>query len=216
LIAIQRAYINTNHPNFLGAAAAMSSVISSKQEKEKKAALAEERRKRDRRRAKEMGNANGIDTPEDGEEETEEKIQGIAIRQHASKESRSMSPAIRGMDQTNISASMNGARAGDFGSGAAGSTRDSFLNYFFGKEGGPNGANGSASITTTSMGTRHVSHNVEPSFSQSIRRQEPREARHSDRNHMQPAHDDYDSRSNRDYDYNSPYVSFHLIYSISS
>src|SRR3984957_8007546 len=36
LIAIQRAYINTNHPNFLSAAAAMSSVISNKQEKEKK------------------------------------------------------------------------------------------------------------------------------------------------------------------------------------
>src|SRR5277367_750624 len=50
LIAIQRAYINTNHPNFLGAAAAMSSVIQNKQEKEKKAAAAEERRKRERRR----------------------------------------------------------------------------------------------------------------------------------------------------------------------
>ena len=153
----------------------MSSVISNKQEKEKKAALAEERRKRDRRRAKEMNAANGVDTPEDVEEETEEKIQGLPMRQHASKGSRSMSPAIRGMEQGNISASMNGARMGDYGGG--GSTRDSFLNYFFGKEGGPNGATGSAAISSTSIGTRHVSHNVEPSISQSIRRQEPRDTR---------------------------------------
>lgn len=52
LIAIQRAYINTNHPNFLGAAGAMSSVISSKQEKEKTAQIAARREKRvaDKRR----------------------------------------------------------------------------------------------------------------------------------------------------------------------
>lgn len=49
LIAIQRAYINTNHPNFLGAAGAMSSVIASKQEKERNAQL---NARRDRRTAK--------------------------------------------------------------------------------------------------------------------------------------------------------------------
>ena len=36
LIDIQRAYINTNHPNFLGAAAAMSSVIADKEERQKR------------------------------------------------------------------------------------------------------------------------------------------------------------------------------------
>ena len=36
LISIQRAYINTNHPNFLGAASAMSQVIQNKQDKEKR------------------------------------------------------------------------------------------------------------------------------------------------------------------------------------
>ena len=45
LIAIQRAYINTNHPNFLGATAAMSSVVNDKHEREKKAAAIDERRK---------------------------------------------------------------------------------------------------------------------------------------------------------------------------
>src|SRR6201990_2259061 len=48
LISIPRAYINTNHPNFLGAAAAMSSVIQSRNEKEKKHAQAEDRRKREK------------------------------------------------------------------------------------------------------------------------------------------------------------------------
>src|ERR1700759_2483579 len=75
LIAIQRAYINTNHPNFLGAAAAMSSVVNSKQEKERKALLAEERRKRERRRLKEAG-ANGVE----GEEEEEERETTLATR----------------------------------------------------------------------------------------------------------------------------------------
>ncbi|KAK9455827.1 Dynamin central region-domain-containing protein [Dipodascopsis uninucleata] len=46
LIAIQRAYINTKHPNFLGAAAAMSSILSSRQEKEKKAREAQRRLER--------------------------------------------------------------------------------------------------------------------------------------------------------------------------
>ncbi|KAK9475671.1 Dynamin central region-domain-containing protein [Lipomyces japonicus] len=46
LIAIQRAYINTKHPNFLGAASAMSSIVNSRQEKEKKAREAQ--RKLDR------------------------------------------------------------------------------------------------------------------------------------------------------------------------
>jgi dynamin 1-like protein len=63
LISIQRAYINTNHPNFLGAVAAMSSVIQSRNEKDKNAALLEDRRKRERRRMKELG-VNGAATPE--------------------------------------------------------------------------------------------------------------------------------------------------------
>src|SRR5271156_1763405 len=77
LIAIQRAYINTNHPNFLGAAAAMSHVVSNKQEKDKKAAQAEEKRKREKRRMKELGGINGTATPEDEDEEHEDKGQAL-------------------------------------------------------------------------------------------------------------------------------------------
>ncbi|KAJ9646576.1 Dynamin- GTPase protein [Coniosporium tulheliwenetii] len=139
LISIQRAYINTNHPNFLGAAAAMSSVINDKQEKEKKAAAAEERRKRERRRLKELNGANGTETPED-EEETEVPggagPQQLPVRGHSSKVTRSMSPAVVG--RGSISGAVNGARGASpprFAGQAGGTARDSFLNYFFGKEG---------------------------------------------------------------------------------
>ena len=154
LIAIQRAYINTNHPNFLGAAAAMSSVIQSKNEKERKVAQAEERRKREKARMKSLG-VNGTATPEEEEVEQEEKPTNLAIRNHQ-KASRSMSPAV-GRDRENGSMSQNHG------------TKDSFLNYFFGKEG---------SLPTNSplpqpTGVpRHVSQNIEPSISASMRRTE--------------------------------------------
>ena len=216
LIAIQRAYINTNHPNFLGAAAAMSSVIQDKQEKEKKATAVEERRKRDRRRAKELGGLNGTETPEDEEEAQEEikPIQSLPIRSHMTKPARSMSPAVGRATEnghTAISATMNGGRSGSpprFG--AAGSTRDSFLNYFFGKEGGlpsSSGMNPAAvggTAAAAAMGNRHISHSAEPSFSQSIRRGDNRrmERPSISQPHLQP-------QDEGDYDFSSHYVRNH-------
>src|SRR5690606_33842638 len=63
LIAIQRAYINTNHPNFLGAAAAMSGVINSRQEKERKQQALERRKEREVRRRPNasISNINGTE-----------------------------------------------------------------------------------------------------------------------------------------------------------
>lgn len=178
LISIQRAYINTNHPNFLGAAAAMSSVIADRQEKEKKAALAEERRKRDRRRQKELNGLNGAGTPE---EEDEEPVETPPVRagqaqhriQHAAKNSRSMSPAVHKPPMNGIASAMQNSRDGSEArfTGQQGSTKDSFLNYFFGKDGAPmpgSAAHGSAS------GSRHVSQNIEPSISASLRRGDTR------------------------------------------
>ena len=166
LISIQRAYINTNHPNFLGAAAAMSSVIQSRNEKEKKQAQAEDRRKREKRRQKELAGINGTATPEDDEEE-EDKIQTLPSRLQQSKAGRSMSPAV-GRERENGHGSMAGTLAGGQGNGTA---RDSFLNYFFGKEGGLPAA-GPPLPQPSQIGSRHVSHTIEPSFSQSIRRAE--------------------------------------------
>lgn len=209
LISIQRAYINTNHPNFLGAAAAMSNVVSNKQEKERKRLLLEERERRDRKRQKELG-GNGADTPEDEEEGAEKQIENLPQRKHLQhKGARSMSPAIRENGISGgIAATMNGARAGSpprFNGQAAGGARDSFLNYFFGKDGGlPAGGAGATPGGSSQLG-RHVSQSTEPSFSQSIRRQE-------ERVHRTPAQqsreDDYElGRAQRDYDYNSPFVS---------
>jgi dynamin 1-like protein len=209
LISIQRAYINTNHPNFLGAAAAMSNVVSNKQDKERKRLLQEERDRRERRRQKELG-TNGADTPEDDEEN--EKIENLPNRKHLQKTGRSMSPAIRENGTSSITATMNGIRSGSpprFNGQAVGGARDSFLNYFFGKEGGlPSGGTGVGQGTSSAQNPnlgRHVSQSMEPSFSQSIRRQEERQHRTPA---QQSREDDYQlGRVQRDYDYNSPFVS---------
>jgi dynamin 1-like protein len=205
LISIQRAYINTNHPNFLGAAAAMGNVVSAKQEKEKRKLLQEERERRERRRQKELG-ANGADTPEDDEVNDVERVETLVHRKNLHKSARSMSPAIR--ENGTITSAMNGVRSGSpprFNGQATGGARDSFLNYFFGKEGGlPSGGTGVGHGASSAQLSRHVSQSTEPSFSQSIRRQE-------ERVHRTPAQqsreDDYElGRAQRDYDYNSPFV----------
>ena len=180
LISIQRAYVNTNHPNFLGAAAAMSNVMQDKHEKEKKAAAAEEKRKREARRRKELNGVNGTETPEDEEEDGQH--QSIMPMRSApkTKEGRSMSPAV-GRDGriSHAQGPPNGVPSGG---------RDSFLNYFFGKE---NSGSNSALPGQTAPGqsaagalpgvsghaSRHVSQNIEPSISASFRRGESRAER---------------------------------------
>ncbi|MCJ1308836.1 Dynamin- GTPase protein [Agyrium rufum] len=218
LISIQRAYINTNHPNFLGAAAAMSSVIQDKQEKEKKAALAEERRKRDRRRLNALGGVNGTETPEEEEEAHEESkvAQSLPHRNHLNKQSRNMTPAVGRGVENGITATLNGTRSGSpprFDVNNTGTARDSFLNYFFGKEGGlPTSASNPSHTghVPATPGSRHVSHNIEPSFSQSIRRGENTRASTPHISHQQQVRiDDFDAQSlagtERDFDYSIPF-----------
>ncbi|KAG8530837.1 uncharacterized protein KY384_004194 [Bacidia gigantensis] len=180
LISIQRAYINTNHPNFLGAATAMATVVQQKQEKERRAAAAEEKQKREKRRRKELGQ-NGVDTPEDEQEAADEvnSLQKLPHRGHT-KGTRSMSPAVGRNTENNNAATVNGARSTSpplLGSAGQGNTRDSFLNYFFGKE---NGVHSTLNNAATISANRHVTQNHEPSFSQSIRRTENKHStRHS-------------------------------------
>lgn len=180
LISIQRAYINTNHPNFLGAAAAMSHVVSNKQERERKRLIQEERERRERRRLKELG-ANGAETPAEEDEDNlaTDKAEGSTVaRKGVGKGPRSLSPAIRENGPSGIAAALNGTRSAspsrfDKQQNAA-TAKDSFLNYFFGKDGaivpGPPPPH-SASIA------RHVSQSFEPTFSQSIRRPEEKAVR---------------------------------------
>jgi dynamin 1-like protein len=175
LIAIQRAYINTNHPNFLGAAAAMSSVIQSKQEQEKKALLAEERKKREKRRLKELGGLNGTAVAEEDEEQqVDQRAQAIPIRGSNGSGTRNLSPHVNRGSENGISATVNGALQSTSPPkfGATNTARDSFLNYFFGKEGGMPSAGPLPQLTSSQM--RRVSHSTEPSISHSIRRGEAR------------------------------------------
>ncbi|KAL8742336.1 MAG: hypothetical protein Q9190_005159 [Brigantiaea leucoxantha] len=208
LISIQRAYINTNHPNFLGAAAAMSSVIQSKQEKDRRAATAEERKKRERRRMKELGNTvNGLETPEE-EEEAQENPKAHPTQAYDHKSGRSMSPAVGRIYENghhNIAANLNGSPPRFNGVGAASSTRDSFLNYFFGKDGGlPSGTAAGAhavggTAAAAAMGSRHVSQSAEPSFSQSIRRGDHRTI---ERNPLPlPVSNNHEEYTNKDFDF---------------
>ncbi|KAL4961914.1 dynamin-related GTPase DNM1 [Aspergillus stella-maris] len=136
LISIQRAYINTNHPNFLGAAAAMSSIIQNKQDQERKAAIAEDRRKREKRRIRELGGPNGNNPPNAEDDDEQSEAKNLPIRAQSSKGSRSLSPNIGKTHETGIAATLNGSHTGSpVAFGGANSTRDSFLNYFFGKDG---------------------------------------------------------------------------------
>ncbi|KAI0879275.1 Dynamin central region-domain-containing protein [Hypoxylon argillaceum] len=171
LISIQRAYINTNHPNFLGAAAAMSHVVGAKQERERKKLIQEERERREKKRLKELGVNGGTETPEEDEEGAHEKNDSSHPRKQLQKAPRSMSPAIRENGTGSIMATMNGVRSSSpsrFNSQSGGNARDSFLTYFFGKDGTnqPSGAGAPSPLP------RHVSQGMEPTFSQSIRRGE--------------------------------------------
>lgn len=166
LISIQRAYINTNHPNFLGAAAAMGQVVTSRQEKERKRLIQEERERREKRRLKELG-TNGTETP-DGDEVTSPVERGEVsnLRKHQPKPLRSMSPSVRENGSGSIAAAVNGTRSSSpsrLNNPGIGNARDSFLNYFFGKDGVPHHQ------TTQGIGMRHVSQNSEPSITQSFR-----------------------------------------------
>ncbi|KAL7794521.1 Dynamin central region domain-containing protein [Trichoderma ceciliae] len=170
LISIQRAYINTNHPNFLGAAAAMSNVVSAKQDRERKRIILEERDRREKRRLKELG-PNGTDAHEDGEDSPVAERAEPNLRKLATiKPSRSMSPAVHQDAMVGLGASVNGIRPSSPGMNGqgVGGARDTFLNYFFGKDGM---APVSAPITPTTNG-RHTSHPSEPNFTQSLRREE--------------------------------------------
>jgi dynamin 1-like protein len=111
---------------------------------------------------------NGAATPDDEEAEQEDKPTTLPNRKHPTL-SRSMSPAVA-RERENGLGSITATAA------STGAARDSFLNYFFGKENGLPGAAlpGSPAIvpSSASVAHRHASHSTDPSFSQSIRRME--------------------------------------------
>jgi len=157
LISIQRAYINTNHPNFLGAAAAMSSVMNSKEAKEKKVreTARKERRSESRRGGAPLSRTNGTTSPV---EESDEHDFKVPKEQLVQPEFVNGSPINHHSSQHHPrSVSASGTASG---TAVSANARDSFLNYFFGKEGKESSAAPNASRTP------------EPTFTSSIRRPE--------------------------------------------
>lgn len=140
LIAIQRAYINTNHPNFLGAASAMADVIEDRKMKEAKAA--EELRRLTIAEA-EAAEMSSEPIPEETKSDKNSK-----------KDSKNKSSSAPNKIESSAPPTTNGTTASPAPSTTSnapnsnGGGKDSFLNYFFGKEnntpnGDSNNSNGS-------------------------------------------------------------------------
>lgn len=117
----------------------MSSVMTTKQEKERKAQAFERRKERgDRRKPTALhpsatnALANGAENPE-FDENGAEPVDSTRVT------SRSMSPAAgRALETSSISSTMNGRPSSPMfanASASANKATDSFLNYFFGKDG---------------------------------------------------------------------------------
>lgn len=141
LIAIQRAYINTKHPNFLGAAAAMSSILAGRQEKEKKARDAQ--RKLERLEVKKAvlngENADGKSFPVETAATVAATVTATTTaniqphhhhhnHHHAQHGSDSRSRAA-----SNASEASNGVVNGG-GGGGGGRDTHSLMSFFFSKE----------------------------------------------------------------------------------
>lgn len=142
LISIQRAYINTNHPNFLGAAVAMQEVLEERKEKElqlKQFKAAEEARLQ--RLAEEQAAAeaeseksastNGSKKDKKTADSSDSKSQKNRKPSNASVKSDSTPQSSISTSQLNGHAAHHSISAGNTNEPA---NKDSFLNYFFGKE----------------------------------------------------------------------------------
>jgi dynamin 1-like protein len=117
LIDIQKAYINTNHPNFVGAAAAMSGVLEERQAKEKR--TKELQRVAEKKALADLSiNGSATDVGLNGSEETED-LNGVTEK-HTHKKHH------HGQQRTNMASPVPEQGAAQ---------KDSFLNYFFGKDG---------------------------------------------------------------------------------
>ncbi|KAG0044773.1 Dynamin- GTPase protein [Gryganskiella cystojenkinii] len=131
LISIQRSYINTNHPDFIGGGGAMSAIERASQKK-----------KQDMERTRRLstvnmvlaGNSNGGDSPNHRDETGSDK--GLAgamtnLTVHQATENRDRERLNHLSHASNSStSSLNGSHVP--GPNAAG--KDTFLNYFFGPQ----------------------------------------------------------------------------------
>lgn len=117
LIEIHRSYINTNHPSFVGAAAAMASVVEDRQK------LKQQKRSYDINRTLKVSTPSAI--------KPEPKVNGSTStpinEQESDDEESEVSETTSHTTNHVPTATQNGAYHND-------ESKDSFLNFFFGKE----------------------------------------------------------------------------------
>ena len=172
LIAIQRAYINTNHPNFLGAATAMTSIMEERKQKDKLDAIEELRLKsiEESRQAAEAAendknSSNSNDKNNDKNKKASKHSKSTSSDTIASTTANGSSNAVNGsiIPDSPISTASNLSSAAANGttnstSNSANGGKDSFLNYFFGKDNTSN--NGGASATSAASSRTLASANA--------------------------------------------------------
>lgn len=115
LIDIQMAYINTNHPNFLGAATAMSNILSERQAKERRI---REELLAEKRHEEAVNSGGDVDLTGSKEEHAKEAANA----------------ALNGSVKKTKASSHADAHHRVSSHGSNGPSKDSFLNYFFGKD----------------------------------------------------------------------------------
>ncbi|VEU21577.1 DEKNAAC102570 [Brettanomyces naardenensis] len=144
LIDINRAYINTNHPDFVGAAAAMASVVDEKQRQSQKQKLRSARRiekpgRTDGKVQETNGKVSSVKTVLD-DKATPEKPQKSLVSEQAQKDEKDDS-------------------FDDSGSDSSESTdKDTFLNFFFGKDASPAQQKQAQDILASPQPPRLVNH----------------------------------------------------------
>ncbi|KAG0343276.1 Dynamin- GTPase protein [Podila minutissima] len=127
LISIQRSYINTNHPDFIGGGGAMSALERAAQKKKKEM---ERTRKPSTHNVVLAGGESPVAREDAGEKSLTNAVANLTVQQAE----REKGHARQGSHSGSISSvsSVNGSINGPSPSGGAGAGKDTFLNYFFG------------------------------------------------------------------------------------
>lgn len=155
LISIQRAYINTNHPNFLGPAQAMQEVIEERKEKErqfKEIKALEERRllkEQEENEAADIAAREAEADAKDGKDRKDNKKKQEKDQLHQSQQTHHKQPSVSRLDLNGSSSHGLLSTSNDASGDHAG--KDSFLNYFFGKE-NASGNRGSSGVKNKGYG----------------------------------------------------------------
>ncbi|CAK7891021.1 dynamin-related protein Dnm1p [[Candida] anglica] len=143
LIEIHRAYINTNHPNFVGAAKAMSIVVAERQKQKEL-----ESRAKLRLASEKILNGKKSESIEEEVEEAERELSdGIEdinqvddeikpVGKHKRSDSNKTTYSIKSESTPNLSSSNshNHQYANTSSSSINAQSQESYLNYFFGKD----------------------------------------------------------------------------------